>query len=260
VKTIVTLAQARKAAPGLYRIEGAVGVTFRKTTDKEGTGAFNQRYWHNGVRRAMSLGLLARYKTLAEVQARSRKVLSARDESDDPLEARRAKKGEPQGRKAVTFRQKAEAVRDVYTPTLKHKYAAGNWFNPIKTHVFPIIGNLLINEIEPRHIAAVLAALDAAGIPKTGPRLRAHVAMIFDAAIANGDRDPLRGNPADARLMRAMRPGTSKSDDEHYRRVDLVDAPGKVQALQAARGVADGALMAASLEWLVVPDRDRLAA
>jgi integrase len=110
-----------------------------------------------------------------------------------------------------------------------------------------------INDVEPRHIAAVLAALDAAGLSKTSPRLRAHVAMIFNAAIANGDRDPLRGNPADSHLMRAMRPGTSKSDDEHYRRIELTDAPEKFRALQAAREAADDALMAAALDaWVVM--------
>jgi integrase len=77
--------------------------------------------------------------------------------------------------------------------------------------------------------------------------------MIFNAAIANGDRDPLRGNPADAHLMRAMRPGTGKSDDENYRRIELTDAPQKLRALQAAREATDDALMAAALDvWPVM--------
>jgi integrase len=75
--------------------------------------------------------------------------------------------------------------------------------------------------------------------------------MIFNAAIASGDRTG--GNPADAHLMRAMRPGTGKSDDENYRRIELADAPENVRALQAAREAADGSLMAAALDaWLLM--------
>ena len=72
MKTIGTMAQARNAKAGVYRLEGATGVTLRKVTDTVGAGAFNQRYWRGGERRTMSLGPLARYKSLTEVQARSR--------------------------------------------------------------------------------------------------------------------------------------------------------------------------------------------
>ena len=99
MKTITTIGQAKEAKPGAYRVKGAVGVVFRKTVDTPGAGAFNQRLSIRGKRRWISLGVLARFTTLAEVCTKSREVLSARDEGDDPIEARRDKKG--RGHKAA---------------------------------------------------------------------------------------------------------------------------------------------------------------
>ena len=233
-----------------------------KNNDDVGSGSINLRFHFGHRRPTMSVGKLNEFDSIEEIVEAVREKVRLARKGINPIEERKREKAAnlaaERAKKPVTFRQKAEAVRDVYTPTLKHKYAAGNWFNPINRHVFPIIGDLPINDVEPRHIAAVLTALDAAGIPKTGPRLRAHIAMIFDAAIANGDRDPLRGNPADARLMRAMRPGTSKSDDEHYPRVDLVDAPQRVCALQDAKGAAQNLWQHLS-RCVAAHDRDRPA-
>ena len=75
--------------------------------------------------------------------------------------------------------------------------------------------------------------------------------MVFNVALADGDRDPLRGNPADAGLMRAMRPGAFKANDEHYARIERADAPLAIKVLREARKVADGSLMTAALDaWL----------
>ena len=170
MKTITTIGQATEAKPGTYPVKGAVGVVFRKTVDVAGAGAFNQRLSVRGKRRWISLGVLARFTKLAEVCTKSRKVLSARDEGDDPIEARRDKKGaatEP----PVTFRQATEAFRKAYTPTLKGKYADRNWFAPLEIHVLPAIGNLLMNEIVGRDVVDVMNAVDAKGL-KAAPRLR----------------------------------------------------------------------------------------
>jgi hypothetical protein len=122
MKTITTTGQARDAKPGRYRVKGAVGVVFRKTAGTPGAGAFNQRLTIRGERRWMSLGVLKRFTTLAEVCTKSRKVLSARDEGDDPIEARRDKKGRGH-RPPVTFKQYTGVFRKAYTPTRKGKYA-----------------------------------------------------------------------------------------------------------------------------------------
>ena len=103
MKTITTIGQAKDAKPGSYPVKGAVGVVFRKTADTPGARAFNQRLSVRGQRRWMSFGVLKRFTTLAEVCTKSRKVLSARDEGEDPIEARRDKKGSARVRAAGHF-------------------------------------------------------------------------------------------------------------------------------------------------------------
>ena len=125
---------------------------------------------------------------------------------------------------------------------MKGKYADRNWFAPIESHVFPVLGNLLMNEIVGRDVVDVMNAVDAKGL-KVAPKLRVNIAMIFNAALASGDRPLAMGNPADAKLIAAMRPGRYALDDEHYPRVALVDAPLAIAALCKARHDISDALM-----------------
>ena len=250
MKTIATIDEAKVAKPGAYPVKGAVGVVFRKTVDTPGVGAFNQRVSVAGKRRWLSLGVLARFAKLSEVQAKSRQVLSACDEGEDPIKARRVKKGKAY-KAPITFKQATAAFRAAYTPTLKGKYADQNWFNPIETHVFPVIGALPINEIVGQHVKDVMNALDAKGLSKTALRLRVHMAAIFNKALADGDRPLAMGNPADARLIAAMRPGKIAPNDEHYARINLTDAPLAIAALREAReGASDTLLVAALDAWV----------
>jgi integrase len=101
-----------------------------------------------------------------------------------------------------------------------------------------------------KDIAAIMGDADAAGVAKTGERLRAYIHAVFATAIANGERDSIRGNPADATVIRAMRPGKFASDDEHYTRIELTDAPSVIAALREARKTADGHKAAALDIWL----------
>ena len=163
MKTISTLLQAKKAAPGLYNVKDAEGVNFNKRGSAFGAGSFTFRFWFGDERLLISLGRPDEFDDIEEVRAAAtaaRKLVKA---GINPLIERDRKKAANLAvKQPVTFRQKTEAVRDVYTPTLKHKYAAGNWFNPIERHVFPIIGDMSISDVEPRHIAKVLAAIDIA--------------------------------------------------------------------------------------------------
>ena len=228
----------------------------KKETDEPATGAYYLRYSLDGRRRKMGLGsfneisLAGVREAAREAVKLARKGIDPRGERDREREANLAAE---QAAKPTTFRQLAEAVRDVYTPTFKGKYAANNWFNPIAKHVLPVIGDLPVDDISPRDIAAVLAAADAAGVSKTGKLLQRRVSMIFNAGIADGTRDVMRGNPADARLMRAIRPGKRATPDKHYRRIDLNDAPERFRALQEASEAADDSLLIAALDaWLVM--------
>ena len=219
MKTISTMAQARNAKAGVYRLEGATGVTFRKVTDTLGAGAFNQRYWRGGKRCTMSLGPLSRFKSLAEVQARSREVLTERDKGIDPIARRNAERAANLAAKTpVTFIKATETHLEAHAPSWKGRYARTDWFNPVEKYAFPILGDLPVNDIVATHVAAVVRAAAADGNLATGKRVQQRIRKIIDGAIARGERDPLRGNPADAGPIGAIVPLKRKT--VHFRRIE----------------------------------------
>ena len=251
MKTISSMAQAKNAEPGVYRVEGAIGVTFRKVTDTESAGAFNQRYWLGGKRCTMSLGPLSRFKSLTEVQARSRKVLTERDNGVDPIVKRNAERAANLAAKTpITFAQAAEAHLAKHASAWKHQDARRNWFNPVKKYGFPILGDLPVNDIVAEHVAAVVSAAAADGNLDTGKRVQQRIGKIINAAIARGWRDPQRGNPAGADLVGAIVP--LKRDGGHFRRIAIDDAPAAFRALQEARAHAAGLQEVAFDAWTLM--------
>ena len=171
MKTITTIDEAKAIKPGAYPVKGAVGVVFRKTAD------IPQR------RGLQSTGLCCRQAALAQpwrprpirrssprCKPNRDKFFGACDEGEDPIKARRVKKGKAY-KAPITFKQATAAFRAAYTPTLKGKYADQNWFNPIETHVFPVIGALPVNEIVGQHVKDIMNALDTKGLSKTALRL-----------------------------------------------------------------------------------------
>jgi hypothetical protein len=228
MRPLNTETQIKNAPKGVHSIKGANGLYVKKETDTPGAGAYFVRYQLGPKKRpTMGLGPVNVVSLDSAREAAKAAVALARAGVDPVVERDRKKAA---NLAAKTFEQLTEAFRAVYTPTLKHMYADANWFNPIKKWAYPVIGKLPVNDITPDHIVAIMNAADAAGLRYTGYRLRPHLAAMFNTAIARRDRDPLRGNPCDAGLIAAFRPGKFKADDEHYARIELTGAPRAVGA------------------------------
>jgi hypothetical protein len=125
MKTISTLLQAKKAAPDLYNVKDAEGVNFNKRGRAFGAGSFTFRFWFGDERLLMSLGRPDEFHDIEEVRAAATAARKLVREGINPIIERDRKKAAnlaaERAKKPPTFRQKAEAVRAVYTPTLKGK-------------------------------------------------------------------------------------------------------------------------------------------
>jgi integrase len=122
------------------------------------------------------------------------------------------------------------------------------WLNPIVKYAYPVIGRLSVNDIVAEHVATIVRAAAADGNLETGKRTAQRVRKVLNGAIARGERDPLRGNPADADLIGEIVPLKRKTIP--FRRIKLDDAPGVFHALQEAGKAASG-LRATELDaWL----------
>ena len=240
---ITSEAQAKTAPKGAHSIGGkhaASGFGFKKDTDAIGGGGYTVRYRLGDKRPTMGLGAFGEI-SMANASKAARDAVALARRGIDPIGTRdREKAANLAVKKAVTFKLAAEAYYAEVAPTLRHRYGPMNWINPVRTWAYPILGEMALNDIMVEHVAAVVSAAAAKNVLKTGKLVQQRIRKVLNAAIAKGQRDAARGNPADAGLVRAILPALErKTVDVHFRRIKLDDAPATFRALSEAR---DGAI------------------
>ena len=245
-RTVSTEIQVRKARPGVYRVEGVHRLYLKKTNRKTGSYFLRYRVSERApaeagkqkgkiiARKRPEMGLgsindvsLAQAIGLAEDFAtKLRRRIDPRGERDRlvAIETRDAAEVAPPAA-MPTVADAVATYLDANAPSWKHVYARANWFNPISNYAFPVIGHLKVDQVEPRHILAVLAHADEKGVTVLGRKVRSRLKTVFDWLIAHGQRNAALGNPADAGVINAGRPKNGKTEIEHYRRIKLDDAP-----------------------------------
>jgi integrase len=245
LETISTSLQVRNAKAGVHKVAGADGLYLKVG---EGAGSYYVRYRLGERRPAMGLGSRDEI-SLAAVREAARDAVALARKGIDPIEARRREKAANLAAKQpVTFAEAAETHVEAHASSWKGRYARNFWFNPVKKYAFPILGRLSVNDIVAEHVAAVVRAAAADGNLETGKRVQQRIRKILNGAIARGERDPLRGNPAGAELVGELVPMRRRT--VNYRRVKLDDATAVVRALREAQEQATG-IRAAELDaWL----------
>ena len=242
---ITSEAQAKTAPKGSHSIGGkhaASGFGFKKDTDAIGGGGYTVRYRLGDKRPTMGLGAFGEI-SMANASKAAKDAVALVRRGIDPIEARdREKAANLAVRKAVTFKLAAEAYFAELAPTLRHKYGPMNWINPVRTWAYPVLGEMALNDIMVEHVAAVVSAAAAKNVLKTGKLVQQRIRKILNAAIAKGQRDATRGNPADAGLVKAILPALErKTVDVHFRRIELDDAPAAflaiLEAVERAHGI-----------------------
>jgi integrase len=248
--SIHTQKQAEAAGPGMHRVRGAVGLYLKKTGPSSGSWIY--RFRLGGRRPEMGLGALADL-SLVQARAAADKLKVEVRSGADPIAARRASKEESARARALTankrtFAQAAEAYFEAHAGAWKHPDARRTWFNPVAKYAFPVIGQMMLDDIRVEHVAAVMAACEQGGAPKVAPRVRLRIEQILSAATALGQRSAVLPNPAGVKLVGAVRPAANKAADEHFRRLALDDAPA---ALRKLRELAKGSTLFAAWVFMI---------
>ena len=248
---VSTALQVKNASPGVHKVTGADGL-YLKVGD--GAGSYYVRYRLGDRRPAMGLGSRDEISLAAAREAATEAVKLAR-KGIDPIEARRRERAAnlaaERVRQPVDFTQATEAYLAAHAPSWKHRYSRMVWLNPVVNYAYPVIGKLPLNDIAVEHIAAIMSAANKRGIAETGRRVRSRIEAVLNAAIAKGERDATRGNPANAKLITAVHPLRRKAGErQHFRRVKFDDAPATFRALREAQGRASGRMSVALDAWL----------
>jgi integrase len=256
-KTVSSEAQVKAARPGVYRVTGAgVSRLYLKKTSSD-AGSYFLRYRVDGRRPGMGLGAIADV-SLAAAKALAIEIGAQLGKRTDPLAERRAERIAARAEEEEAARQAAtptvEAAIMTYleavAPSWRHPYARTNWLNPIRTYALPVIGQLKVDAVEPRHILAVMTAMDEANVPVLAGKVRSRLKTVFDYLAAHGLRSPLLSNPADAGVIGAGRPKTETAT-EHYRRLPggLDAAPDTFRRLMA---LAPDNVATAAWAWMIL--------
>jgi len=108
----------------------------------------------------------------------------------DPLETKKEMANEPT---IPLFQDAATCVHAELLPGWKNKKHGQQWINTLTEYAFPIIGNLQLNEIQPRHIADVLRPIWLSKAETSG-RLKQRLHAVFAWGWAHGH---CAANPVD---------------------------------------------------------------
>lgn len=176
--------------PGLYSDGGGLYLQVTKNLVK----SWLFRYMRTGVRRGMGLGPVHTV-TLAEAREKAYACRRMLIEGIDPLEAKKAKhRAERRERmKSLLFRDCANQYIEAHRKSWKNEKHAAQWGSTIETYANPIIGNLMVAEIDTDEIMRVLEPIWAEKT-ETATRLRGRIESILAWATVRGFRTGL--NPA----------------------------------------------------------------
>ncbi|CAM8846180.1 Integrase [Burkholderia pseudomallei] len=234
--TAVQVTRAKK--PGVYSDGGGLYLQITRTLTK----SWLFRYMRDGVSRGMGLGPIHTV-SLAEARIKAQDVRRMLLEGIDPLEAKKVKRqAERRERmKSLPFRDCANQYIDAHRKSWKNEKHAAQWGSTIETYANPIIGNLMVTEIDTDEIMRVLEPIWAEKT-ETATRLRGRIESILAWATVRGYRTGL--NPArwKGHLDHLLPKPSRLRKTNHHAALPYAEASAFMQSLQQQEGAAAQAL------------------
>lgn len=179
-KNLSALEVARLKEPGHYAVGGVVGLYLY-------VGAAGAKSWVLRVmvgekRRHMGLGSFPSV-TLAQARDKARDARNAIDEGEDPIARREAARSRLQAEQATqkTFQQAAEAYIDSHGDAWGNAKHRAQWTSTLETYAYPVIGRLLVQDVEQEHVLQVLEPIWKTK-NETAVRLRGRMENVLDWA------------------------------------------------------------------------------
>lgn len=232
--------------------------------DKRGSANWVYRYTLDGQARTMGLGA---FPTIGLSKARKAvgAAREARASRKDPLDQRAAEREAKRAalRQKVTFKKAAQDYIASKRDEWKNPKHAAQWPSTLESYVYPIIGDLAVNDVDNAAVLRVLQQ-DVVGRdgktkerlwtakPETASRLRGRLEAILGWATAGGLRTG--DNPARwTGQLEHQLPSKSKLPKgkvTHHRALAIDDVPSFMTRLRerSAKGISANDKMVAALE------------
>lgn len=186
----------------------------------------------DGKRRDIGLGS-AKSVPLADARQAAEEIRRKLAQGIDPV-------AEKKQEKAVvpTFKEAAVLVHEEHKAAWKNGKHQAQWLSTLQTYVFPVLGELLVSEIEGPAIRDVLAKIWLTK-PETARRVRQRIGTVLDWAYAKG----YRTSEAPMRSLSRGLPRQPKKD-RHFAAMGFAEVPAFLQTLRARESMGRLALEA----------------
>jgi integrase len=173
-----------KTKRGYYADGG--GLYFR--VSEFGTSSWAFRYTIAGKAREMGLGAFPDV-TMKEARERAAEARKSLRDGIDPIEVRKEAYSAKvaSNASALTFEQCAAAYIAAKEPEWKNAKHGEQWRNTLATYAYPIIGKILVRDVEQAHILRILEPIWTTKT-ETASRLRGRLENVIDYATARGYR------------------------------------------------------------------------
>jgi integrase len=239
-KALSAIEIQRLNTPGYHAAGTVPGLYFRVT--ETGARGWILRTVIGHRRRDVGLGGYPAV-TLAMAHAQAREAKQAVRLGTDPIEARKAAKSAllAQQAQAMTFEQCATAYLAAHDGVWRNAKHGQQWRNTLATYAFPVLGRLLVRDVEMPHVLKVLEPIWR-DKTETASRLRGRIESVLDWATTRGYREG--ANPArwKGHLDNQLAAPTKVAKVEHHAALDLNAAPGFLSALRQQNGMGARAL------------------
>jgi integrase len=233
-KELSALEVGRLKASGMHAIGGVAGL-YLQVVDS-GARTWILRATVGERRRDMGLGGFPDV-TLAMAREKARQARQQIDQGIDPIEARRAAKSKlrASAASARTFRDCALAFIDAKSSEWGNQKHAQQWVNTLEQYAFPIIGDVLIRDVELAHVLRIVEPIWRTKT-ETASRLRGRIESVLDWATVRGYRDGDNPSRWRGHLDKVLPAPSRVAPVKHHDAMAIDGVPAFFPALRAKAG------------------------
>lgn len=185
-KELSPIEVGRISAAGLHFVGGVAGLALQVTP--QGARSWILRVMVGGKRREMGLGGFPDV-TLAGAKEAARAARAKIKEGIDPIEEAKAKRSALYAARAaaMTFSEAAAAYIAAMEAEWTNDKHAQQWRNTLETYAAPVIGKVLVRDVELSHVVRVLEPIWLSKT-ETAQRVRGRIENVLDWARVRGYR------------------------------------------------------------------------
>ena len=236
-KLLTALGVQKLSKPGRHADGGGLYLE----VDKRGGKRWLLRLQADGRRRDFGLGGLSKV-SLQQARERAADYRQMMQSGIDPITEKRRKRQETDS--VPKFREAALSYYNENRPTWRNEKHAKQVWATLETRAHPHIGDMRVDEIEERHVRAILIEFWLER-PETARRVRQRIASVLDWAKANG----YRSSTLDLRTKSLALPRQPKGV-QHHIAMAYEDVPGFLAAIRELRASTD--VVRSCFEFLVL--------